>query len=55
MILKMRSSYFPKNTEKFSALAREFVYSAASRPGLGPIQPYISWVRWPGREAEHSI
>jgi hypothetical protein len=25
-----------------------------SRPVLGPTQPPIQWVKWPGREADHS-
>jgi hypothetical protein len=47
---------------RFPAGARDFLYSTASRPALGPTQPPIQWVpeafspkaKRPGSEDDHS-
>jgi hypothetical protein len=48
---------------QFSAGARDFFFSKASIPALGPIQRPIQWVaggalsqglRWPGCEVDHT-
>jgi hypothetical protein len=42
----------------YRVTVRIFLFIAASRPVLGPTQTPIQWVSWvkrPGREADHSL
>jgi hypothetical protein len=51
----------PRDRSSSPGRVKNFVFSASSRPVLGPTQPPIQWVQWalslevkrPGREADH--